>query len=82
MSFFSLCSQAHSAKRISSDELKLLVKDWLESKGIQDAEPKFKKGIIDFLSDSDAFISKGMVTILSEIYGNKTPKEIISQTSG
>tara|TARA_B100001123_G_C15070473_1_gene931398 strand:+ start:359 stop:778 length:420 start_codon:yes stop_codon:yes gene_type:complete len=40
--------------------------------------PKFKKGIIDFLSDSDAFISKGMVTILSEIYGNKSPKEIIN----
>ena len=40
--------------------------------------PKFQKGIIDFLCDSDAFISKGMVTILSEIYGNKTPKEIIN----
>ena len=40
--------------------------------------PKFKKGIIDFLSDSDAFISKGMVTMLGEIYGKKTPKEIIN----
>ena len=43
--FFSLHSQAHAAKRISSDELKLLVSDWLETKGILDADPKFKKGI-------------------------------------
>ena len=29
-----------------------------------------------FHSDSDAFISKGMVTILSDIYGNRKPDEI------
>ena len=29
-----------------------------------------------FHSDSDAFISKGMVTILSEIYGDRKPDEI------
>ena len=38
--------------------------------------PQFIDGKIYFLSDSDAFISKGMVTVLSDIYGNKTPKEI------
>ena len=40
--------------------------------------PKFKKGIIDFLSDSDAFISKGMVTILCDIYGNNKPTDIMA----
>ena len=29
-----------------------------------------------FHSDSDAFISKGMVTILCDIYGDRNPKEI------
>ena len=29
-----------------------------------------------FHSDSDAFISKGMVTILCDIYGNRKPEEI------
>ena len=40
--------------------------------------PKFDKGLMFFLSDSDAFISKGMVTILSDIYGNETPKTILN----
>ena len=40
--------------------------------------PKFENGLINFVSDSDAFISKGMVTILCDIYGNKKPKEIIN----
>ncbi len=31
---------------------------------------------LNFHSDSDAFISKGMVTILCEIYGGRKPKEI------
>ncbi|MBG77011.1 MAG: Cysteine desulfuration protein SufE [Alphaproteobacteria bacterium MarineAlpha5_Bin12] len=39
--------------------------------------PLFKNGILDFYSDSDAFISKGMVTILCDIYGNKKPNEIM-----
>ena len=38
--------------------------------------PKFKDGILNFHSDSDAFISKGMITILTDIYGNNTPLEI------
>ena len=38
--------------------------------------PKIKDGIIIFYSDSDAFISKGMVTILSDIYSNRKPEEI------
>ena len=40
--------------------------------------PKFENGLIDFLSDSDAFISKGMVTILCDIYGGRDPIEITS----
>ena len=40
--------------------------------------PKLNDNIINFLSDSDAFISKGMVTILSDIYGNETPKTILN----
>lgn len=39
--------------------------------------PKFKDGFLNFLSDSDAFISKGMVTILCDIYGNRSPKTIV-----
>ena len=39
--------------------------------------PKINNNIISFLSDSDAFISKGMVTILCDIYGNENPKEIL-----
>ena len=40
--------------------------------------PKLNDNIINFLSDSDAFISKGMVTILCDIYGNENPKEILN----
>ena len=39
--------------------------------------PKFKKNILNFHSDSDAFISKGMITILIDIYGNNTPSKIL-----
>jgi len=38
--------------------------------------PFIKKGKLYFYSDSDAFISKGMVTILCEIYGGRKPEEI------
>ena len=39
--------------------------------------PEFKNKLLDFYSDSDAFISKGMITILNDIYGNNTPKDIL-----
>ncbi len=38
--------------------------------------PLIQEDKLNFYSDSDAFISKGMVTILCEIYGNRTPEEI------
>ena len=38
--------------------------------------PYKKNDKINFYSDSDAFISKGMVTILCDIYGNRDTKEI------
>ena len=38
--------------------------------------PYIKKNLMHFHSDSDAFISKGMVTILCDIYGGHSPKEI------
>mgnify|MGYP001337240457 FL=1 len=40
--------------------------------------PKFKDNLLYFYSDSDAFISKGMITILIDIYGNKTPHDILN----
>ena len=40
--------------------------------------PKFKDNLLNFYSDSDAFISKGMITILIDIYGNKTPHDILN----
>ena len=38
--------------------------------------PYLKNNLIFFHSDSDAFISKGMVTILCDIYGGRTADEI------
>ena len=40
--------------------------------------PKFKNKLLDFYSDSDAFISKGMITILNDVYGENTPQAILS----
>jgi len=40
--------------------------------------PEFKKNLLDFYSDSDAFISKGMITILNDIYGKNTPQDILN----
>ena len=41
--------------------------------------PKYDKddNILDFHSDSDAFLSKGMITILTDIYGDNTPQSIL-----
>ena len=38
--------------------------------------PYFKDGLIFFHSDSDAFISKGMVTILCDIFDGNSPADI------
>ncbi len=38
--------------------------------------PKLNQNLLSFYYDSDAFISKGMVTILCDIYGDRTPLEI------
>ena len=38
--------------------------------------PYLKKNLMYFHSDSDAFISKGMVTILCDIYGGQSPNDI------
>ncbi len=38
--------------------------------------PKLKENKLSFYYDSDAFISKGMVTILCDIYGDRSPYEI------
>ena len=38
--------------------------------------PKINEGRLSFYYDSDAFISKGMVTILCDIYGDRIPEEI------
>ena len=40
--------------------------------------PKYIDDIVIFYSDSDAFISKGMVTILCEIYSYNKPEEILN----
>ena len=34
--------------------------------------------LLSFHTDSDAFISKGMITILSDIYGNNLPNDILN----
>ena len=38
--------------------------------------PQLKENKLTFYYDSDAFISKGMVTILCDIYGDRNPSEI------
>ena len=38
--------------------------------------PQLKENKLSFYYDSDAFISKGMVTILCDIYGDRNPAEI------
>ena len=38
--------------------------------------PKLTENKLSFYYDSDAFISKGMVTILCDIYGDRSPSEI------
>ena len=43
--------------------------------------PYLKDNLMFFHSDSDAFISKGMVTILSDIYGGHSPIEISNSDS-
>ena len=40
--------------------------------------PKFKDKFLYFYCDSDAFISKGMITILVDIYGENTPSNILT----
>ena len=40
--------------------------------------PEFKNKLLDFHSDSDAFISKGMISILTDIYGKNTPHDILN----
>ena len=40
--------------------------------------PEFNNNSLNFYSDSDAFISKGMITILIDIYGNNAPQDIIN----
>ena len=39
---------------------------------------ELKNNLLNFYSDSDAFISKGMVTILTDIYGKNKPTDIIA----
>ncbi len=38
--------------------------------------PRLNENKLSFYYDSDAFISKGMVTILCDIYGDRSPQEI------
>jgi len=40
--------------------------------------PFLEDKLLSFHTDSDAFISKGMITILSDIYGKNFPKDILN----
>ena len=57
-----LIDQAKNAKKFPEEQV------WLV--------PKLNENILSFYYDSDAFISKGMVTILCDIYGDRNPVEI------
>ena len=40
--------------------------------------PIYKNNKLSFFYDSDAFISKGMITILCDIYSHREPSEVIN----
>lgn len=40
--------------------------------------PYLDKDLLLFHSDSDAFLTKGMITIISDIYGNNSPNVILN----
>ena len=40
--------------------------------------PFLNNKLLSFYTDSDAFISKGMISILSDIYGNNLPNDILN----
>ena len=40
--------------------------------------PEIKNNLLDFYFDSDAFISKGMITIICDIYGGNEPQKILA----
>ena len=40
--------------------------------------PFLNDKLLSFHIDSDAFISKGMITILSDVYGNNLPDDILN----
>ena len=44
--------------------------------------PIFKNNKLSFFYDSDAFISKGMITILCDIYSHREPSEVINSDFG
>ena len=40
--------------------------------------PFVENELLSFHTDSDAFLTKGMITILSDIYGNNKPNDILN----
>tara|TARA_Y100000590_G_scaffold387938_1_gene461898 strand:- start:344 stop:760 length:417 start_codon:yes stop_codon:yes gene_type:complete len=44
--------------------------------------PIFENNKLSFFYDSDAFISKGMITILCDIYSHREPSEVINSDFG
>lgn len=40
--------------------------------------PKYEEGKIKYLSDSDAMIVKGTVTLISQIYSGSSPEDIVA----
>ena len=72
-----LLDQAKKSKRFPEE----FRKDSFKVEGCQAQVwlvPKFKDELLNFYYDSDAFISKGMITILVDIYGENTPSNILT----
>lgn len=42
--------------------------------------PKFENGVLTYLSDSDAQIVKGTVTLVSDIYSGSSPQDIVDNS--
>ena len=72
-----LIEKGKNALNLVSDQLK--TEDWKVHGCMSQVwlVPKNTEGKIEYMSDSDAWITKGVVTIIADVYSGSTPKEIV-----
>ena len=72
-----LIEKGKNALNLVPDQLK--IEDWKVHGWMSQVwlVPKNTEGKIEYMSDSDAWITKGVVTIIADVYSGSTPKEIV-----